>query len=81
MIAHDPLHGSRRAELPHRALASSSDDHALLGIGVTDADVGQVPRGPAEPQLYFLQLRPPSLPDRLPEHDELPPSSSCRTHV
>src|SRR6267378_476574 len=36
MIAHDPLHGSGRAALPHPALALGDDAHATQGIGMTD---------------------------------------------
>jgi len=35
MIAHDPLHGSGRAALPHPTLALGEDAHAQ-GIGMTD---------------------------------------------
>jgi hypothetical protein len=37
MIAHNPLHGSGRAELPHPALALGDDAHAAQGIGMTDS--------------------------------------------
>src|SRR6266851_10312250 len=36
MIAHNPLHGSGRAALPHPALALGDDAHAMQGIGMTD---------------------------------------------
>ena len=36
MIAHNPLHGSRQAALPHPALALGDDAHAAQGIGMTD---------------------------------------------
>ena len=36
MIAHNPLHGSGRADLPHPALALGDDAHAAQGIGMTD---------------------------------------------
>ncbi len=36
MIAHNPLHGSGRAALPHPALALGNDAHATQGIGMTD---------------------------------------------
>src|SRR5713101_3492718 len=36
MIAHNPLHGSGRAALPHPALAVGDDAHATQGIGMTD---------------------------------------------
>src|SRR5713101_2395802 len=36
MIAHDPLHGSGRAALPHPALALGDDAHTAQGIGMTD---------------------------------------------
>src|SRR5467141_3803978 len=36
MIAHNPLHGSGRAALPHPALALGNDAHAAQGIGMTD---------------------------------------------
>lgn len=35
-VAHDPLHGSRRAELPHRALALGNDAKTRQRIGMTD---------------------------------------------
>src|SRR6266403_1348410 len=35
-IAHDPLHGSRRADFPHPALALSTNAHAPQRIGMTD---------------------------------------------
>src|SRR5512136_3005817 len=37
MVAHDPLHGSGRADFPHPALASGDDAKPPQGIGVTDA--------------------------------------------
>ena len=37
MVAHNPLHGSGLAELPHPALASGDDAKAPEGIGMTDA--------------------------------------------
>ena len=36
MIAHNPLHGSGQAALPHPALALGNDAHAAQGIGMTD---------------------------------------------
>src|SRR5882757_278370 len=36
MIAHNPLHGSGRAALPHPALALGDDAHAMQGVGMTD---------------------------------------------
>ena len=36
MIAHDPLHGSGQAALPHPALGSGNDAHATQGMGMTD---------------------------------------------
>src|SRR5258707_4455655 len=36
MIAHNPLHGSGQAALPHPALALGKDAHAAQGIGMTD---------------------------------------------
>jgi hypothetical protein len=35
-IAHDPLHGSGRADFPHPALALGDHAHAAQGIGMTD---------------------------------------------
>src|SRR5580693_3538730 len=43
MIAHNPLHGSGRAGVPHPALALGDDAHAAQGIGMTDSR----PRQPA----------------------------------
>src|SRR5919108_2342840 len=37
MIAHNPLHGSGRAELPHPALALGDAAHATQRIGMTDS--------------------------------------------
>ena len=37
MIAHNPLHGSGQAGLPHPALALGNDAHATQRIGVTDS--------------------------------------------
>lgn len=37
MVAHDPLHGSQRAGLPHWGLASGDDAHTTQGIGMTHA--------------------------------------------
>jgi hypothetical protein len=34
MIAHNPLHGSGRADFPHPALALGNDAHAAQGIGM-----------------------------------------------
>ena len=36
MMAHNPLHGSGRAALPHPALALGNDAHATQGKGMTD---------------------------------------------
>jgi hypothetical protein len=36
MIAHNPLHGSGRAALPHPALALGKNARAAHGIGMTD---------------------------------------------
>jgi hypothetical protein len=36
MFAHNPLHGSGQAGLPHPALALGDDAHAAQGIGMTD---------------------------------------------
>jgi hypothetical protein len=36
MIAHNPLHGSGQAALPHPALALGEDAHATQRIGMTD---------------------------------------------
>ena len=36
MFAHNPLHGTGRAEFPHPALALGDDAHAAQGIGMTD---------------------------------------------
>src|SRR5260370_4103772 len=36
MIAHNPLHGSGQAALPHPALALGEDGHEMEGIGMTD---------------------------------------------
>ena len=36
MIAHNPLHGSGQAGLPHPALALGEDAHAVQRIGMTD---------------------------------------------
>ena len=41
MIAHNPLHGSGRADFPHPALALGDDAHAAQGIGMTDLGQGQ----------------------------------------
>src|SRR5258706_780547 len=41
MIAHNPLHGSGQAALPHPALALGDDAHAAQGIGMTDDRHGQ----------------------------------------
>jgi len=38
MVAHDPLHGSGRAELPHPALALGDDAQAAQGIFMIDAN-------------------------------------------
>ncbi len=37
MVAHGPLHGSGRAELPHPALALGGDAMTTHRIGVIDA--------------------------------------------
>jgi hypothetical protein len=60
MIAHDLLHGSRRAELPHRALASNGDDHArnvhprnrLRSVRPAIQPIGKIP----EVVLQFLAV-------------------------
>src|SRR5467141_2143340 len=41
MIAHNPLHGSGQAALPHPALALGDDAHAAQGIGMTNDRHGQ----------------------------------------
>ena len=40
-IAHDPLHGSGRADFPHPALALGNDAHAPQRIGMTNRRAGQ----------------------------------------
>lgn len=42
-VARRPPHGSRRAELPHRALALKHLCQPLMGIGLTDSRDGQPP--------------------------------------
>ena len=42
MVAHNPLHGSGRAGLPHPALASGNDAEAAQGIVMIDSGFGQV---------------------------------------
>ena len=37
MVAHNPLHGSGQAELPHPALTSGNNAHAAQGVGMTSA--------------------------------------------
>jgi len=46
-VARRPPHGSRRAELPHRALALDDDGQTVLGIRLTDSRVGKPARGDA----------------------------------
>ena len=41
MIAHNPLHRSQRAGLPHWALALGDNAKSLQGIGMSDARRGQ----------------------------------------
>jgi hypothetical protein len=40
VLADGPPHRSRRAELPHRALASGSDDEAHVWVGMHHTDCG-----------------------------------------
>src|SRR5881397_1710503 len=47
MIAHNPLHGSQRAGLPHWALASGDNAKSPQGIGMSNAR-GRQP-APSEP--------------------------------
>ena len=50
MIAHNPLHGSQRAGLPHWALASGDNAKSPQGIGMAYARRGQPPLDePAHP--------------------------------
>ena len=51
-VARRPPHGSRRAELPHRALALDHDAQAGLGVGVTDTRSGKPARGEAGHPLF-----------------------------
>jgi len=37
MVAHNPLHGSGQAGLPHPALTSGDNAHAAQGIRMTSA--------------------------------------------
>ena len=54
-ITSHPLHRSRRAELPHRALASGDDGQALVGVGLGDSRSGQETFRPdAEAPAQFL---------------------------
>src|SRR6266480_2731952 len=48
MIAHNPLHGSGRADFPHPALALGNNAHAAQGIGMTDTSRRQ-PAGDQAP--------------------------------
>src|SRR5216684_1808478 len=85
MIAHNPLHGSQRAGLPHWALASGDNAKSPQGIGMANAGRGQpAPKEPPHPlpgdtgslapspKLGFhrAQLRLQPRPDRLPHHRE-----------
>ena len=47
MIAHNPLHGSGRADFPHPALALGDNAHAAQSIGMTDRGQGQPARDEA----------------------------------
>ena len=50
MIAHNPLHGSQRAGLPHWALASGDNAKSPQGIGMSNARRGQpAPNEPPHP--------------------------------
>src|SRR5207247_10941036 len=55
MIAHNPLHGSGRAALPHPALALGDDAEAREGIGMADAD-GWQPAVDVSPHLFPRQM-------------------------
>ena len=47
MIAHNPLHGSGRADFPHPALTLGDNAHAAQGIGMTDTSRRQPAGGQA----------------------------------
>jgi hypothetical protein len=51
MIAHNLLHGSGRAALPHPALAFGDDAHAAQGIGMTDGRRRQPASSDAAPHM------------------------------
>ena len=53
MVAHNPLHGSGRAELPHPALASGNNAKALPRTRMTDASL----RDPASHPALHLSPR------------------------
>src|SRR5574341_891228 len=81
MIAHDPLHRSGQAELPHPALASGRDVEAIAGPGVVDTDArnpssdvstDSIPRDPM--RLAAPHERLPPEPDHL-----LPERTKTRT--
>ena len=58
MVAHNPLHGSGRAELPHPALASGNNAKAHPRIRMTDASMRKPPchvaLHPSPRQMGFL---------------------------
>jgi len=79
MIAHNPLHGSGRAELPHPALALGNDAHAAQGIGMPNFSGACTNPSPNRASgckrwcvgtsgIHRVQLRLQPFADRLPQH-------------
>jgi hypothetical protein len=58
MIAHNPLHGSGRAALPHPALALGNDAHAAQGIRMADGRQRQPASDEARAGTGSSQVRP-----------------------
>ncbi len=53
MIAHNPLHGSGRAALPHPARALGDDAHAALGLTRLNTRPARSPRGRCGSLIHF----------------------------
>src|SRR2546425_3155 len=81
MIAHNPLHGSGRADFPHPALALGNNAHAAQGIGMTDTSRrqpagDQAPHTIPEDTTILAAARP--LEMRTPSHLK-PKDTQCRS--
>src|SRR5258708_21699225 len=72
VIAHDPLHGSGRADFPHPALTSANDAHAAQSIRLIYASGSQPTADQASPSVPTDVAVPAAPRERLPPEQTAP---------